>query len=102
MSLPTDPLQLAQALMRCRSVTPADGGAQLVLAAELERLGFKVTRLRFGNIDNLFAERGSTDQIFALPAIPMWCRPVPPKNGATTRSAGLSRTAFYTAAAPAT
>jgi succinyl-diaminopimelate desuccinylase len=55
----TDPLPLAQALMRCRSVTPADGGAQLVLAAELERLGFTVTRLRFGNIDNLFAERGA-------------------------------------------
>jgi len=55
----TDPLPLAQALLRCRSVTPADGGAQLVLAAELERLGFAVTRLRFGNIDNLFAERGA-------------------------------------------
>ena len=55
----TDPLPLAQALLRCRSVTPADGGAQLVLAAELERLGFTVTRLRFGNIDNLFAERGA-------------------------------------------
>jgi succinyl-diaminopimelate desuccinylase len=55
----TDPLALAQALMRCRSVTPADGGAQLLLAAELERLGFTVTRLRFGNIDNLFAERGT-------------------------------------------
>jgi succinyl-diaminopimelate desuccinylase len=55
----TDPVKLAQALMRCRSVTPADGGAQLLLAAELERLGFTVTRLRFGNIDNLFAERGA-------------------------------------------
>jgi succinyl-diaminopimelate desuccinylase len=54
-----DPLLLAQALMRCRSVTPADGGAQLVLAAELERLGFAITRLRFGHIEHLFAERGS-------------------------------------------
>jgi len=55
----TDPLPLAQALIRCRSVTPADGGAQLVLAAELEKLGFTTTRLRFGKIENLFAERGS-------------------------------------------
>jgi len=55
----TDPLPLAQALIRCPSVTPADGGAQQVLAAELERLGFTVSRLRFGNIENLFAERGS-------------------------------------------
>jgi succinyl-diaminopimelate desuccinylase len=62
MSLATDPLPLAQALLRCRSVTPADGGAQLLLAAELERLGFKVTKLRFGNIDNLFAERGPAER----------------------------------------
>jgi succinyl-diaminopimelate desuccinylase len=48
---------LAQALLRCRSVTPADGGAQAVLAARLEQLGFTVTRLRFGEIENLFAER---------------------------------------------
>jgi succinyl-diaminopimelate desuccinylase len=62
MSLATDPLPLAQALMRCRSVTPADGGAQLLLAAELERMGFSVTKLRFGNIDNLFAERGPAER----------------------------------------
>ena len=55
----SDPLPLAQALLRCRSVTPADAGAQKVLAAELERLGFSVTRLRFGKIENLYAERGS-------------------------------------------
>jgi succinyl-diaminopimelate desuccinylase len=51
------PLALAQALLRCPSVTPEDAGAQAVLAAELERLGFTVTRLRFGNIENLYAER---------------------------------------------
>ncbi len=55
----SDPVPLAQALIRCASVTPADGGAQSVLAVELERLGFTATRLRFGNIENLFAERGS-------------------------------------------
>ena len=58
MNVATDPLPLAQALIRCRSVTPADGGAQLVLAAELEKLGFSTTRLRFGKIENLYAERG--------------------------------------------
>ncbi len=57
--LPPDPLPLAQALLRCRSVTPADGGAQDVLAAALEAAGFTVTRLRFGATDNLYAERGS-------------------------------------------
>ena len=51
------PLTLAQDLLRCRSVTPADEGAQAVLAGALERLGFTVTRLRFGKIENLYAER---------------------------------------------
>ncbi len=54
-----DPLPLAQALIRCPSVTPADAGAQAILADALERLGFTVTRLRFGEIENLFARRGS-------------------------------------------
>jgi succinyl-diaminopimelate desuccinylase len=53
-----DPLPLAQALIRCASVTPADAGAQGVLAAALEALGFRVTKLRFGGIENFFAERG--------------------------------------------
>jgi succinyl-diaminopimelate desuccinylase len=53
-----DPLPLAQALIRCASVTPADAGAQDVLAAFLEPLGFSVTRLRFGVVDNLFARIG--------------------------------------------
>jgi succinyl-diaminopimelate desuccinylase len=55
----TDPLPLAQALIRCRSVTPEDAGAQAVLAAALQRLGFRVERLRFGAIENLYARIGS-------------------------------------------
>jgi succinyl-diaminopimelate desuccinylase len=55
-----DPLGLAQALIRCASVTPADDGAQSVLAAALEALGFSVTRLRFGEIENLFARIGTS------------------------------------------
>ncbi len=54
-----DPLPLAQALLRCPSVTPLDAGAQDLLAAELTGLGFSVTRLKFGAIENLFAERGT-------------------------------------------
>jgi len=53
-----DPLPLAQALIRCPSVTPVDGGAQDVLAAALETLGFQVWRLPFGTTPNLFARRG--------------------------------------------
>jgi succinyl-diaminopimelate desuccinylase len=53
-----DPLPLAQELIRCRSVTPADGGSQDVLSAALTGLGFTVHRLRYGEIENIFARIG--------------------------------------------
>ncbi len=59
----TDPVPLAQALIRCRSVTPADDGALDVVQRALEPLGFACTRLVYGpddyRVDNLFARRGS-------------------------------------------
>ncbi len=55
----SDPVPLAQDLIRCASVTPADAGAQGVLAGVLEQLGFTVTKLRFGEIENLFARIGT-------------------------------------------
>jgi succinyl-diaminopimelate desuccinylase len=59
----TDPIPLAQALIRCRSVTPADDGALDVMQRALEKLGFACTRLVFGpddyRVDNLFARRGT-------------------------------------------
>ena len=56
---PGDPVALTQALIRCASVTPADAGAQDVLAGVLQGLGFTVTRLRFGEIENIFARIGT-------------------------------------------
>ena len=55
----SDPLPLAQALIRCASVTPADAGAQAVLGDALKQLGFAVTSLRYGEIENLFARIGT-------------------------------------------
>jgi succinyl-diaminopimelate desuccinylase len=55
----SDPLPLAAALIRCASVTPADAGAQDVLADALDRLGFHVTRLPFGATPNLYARIGT-------------------------------------------
>ena len=63
---PTDPVPLAQALIRCASVTPADDGAQAVLADALERLGFRVTRLRFGATENFFARIGAAGPHFCF------------------------------------
>lgn len=62
----TDPLPLAQALLRCASVTPADAGAQDVLAEALSALGFTIHRLRFGETPNLYARLGSRGPHFCF------------------------------------
>jgi succinyl-diaminopimelate desuccinylase len=53
-----DPVFLARELVRCPSVTPADAGALDVLGGELKRLGFRVRRFRFEEVDNLYARLG--------------------------------------------
>ena len=58
------PLDLAQRLIRCPSVTPADEGALDVLQDALETLGFTCTRLPFSedgaeDVDNLYARLGT-------------------------------------------
>ncbi|MGI9373244.1 MAG: succinyl-diaminopimelate desuccinylase [Hyphomicrobiales bacterium] len=58
-----DPLATTQALIRCPSVTPEEGGALDYLQQELEKLGFACTRLPFSDestpdVDNLFARIG--------------------------------------------
>ena len=54
-----DPVALAQALIRCPSVTPADAGALSVVAGALSGLGFAVTPLEFGGTPNLHARLGT-------------------------------------------
>lgn len=55
-----DVVALTQKLIRCESVTPIDAGAIDVVIAVLEPLGFTCTKLKFGDIENLFARRGTT------------------------------------------
>ncbi|GAB0116371.1 succinyl-diaminopimelate desuccinylase [Acidisoma sp. 7E03] len=62
----TDPLPLAQALLRCASVTPADGGAMDVLGEALESLGFTLHRLTFGDTPNLYARLGTGSPHFCF------------------------------------
>ncbi len=52
-------LELAQELIRRRSVTPEDGGCQDYLASRLEKAGFRCEPMRFGEVSNLWARRGS-------------------------------------------
>ncbi|MCC1495534.1 succinyl-diaminopimelate desuccinylase [Alcanivorax sp. 1008] len=46
-------------LIRRASVTPEDAGCQQWLAEKLEALGFHCEHLRFGEVDNLWARRGT-------------------------------------------
>jgi succinyl-diaminopimelate desuccinylase len=59
-----DPVAIARDLMRCRSVTPEDGGALYYLQKVLAAAGFAVHRVTFDEpgtapIDNLYARIGT-------------------------------------------
>jgi succinyl-diaminopimelate desuccinylase len=53
-----DPVALTQDLIRRPSVTPADEGAMDVVEATLKALGFSCRRMKFGEIENLYARFG--------------------------------------------
>ncbi len=54
-----DALDLARDLIRRPSVTPADAGAMDVLEQALAALGFVCRRMKFGEIENLYARYGA-------------------------------------------
>jgi len=55
----TATLELAQALIARRSVTPDDAGCLDLIAARLAPLGFALERIDAGGVSNLWARRGS-------------------------------------------
>ena len=62
--IPTDPVALTQALIRCESVTPNEGGALTLLQNVVEPAGFQCHRLPFTepgtpDVDNLYARLGT-------------------------------------------
>jgi len=59
-------LDLTAELIRCRSLTPNDAGCQTLIAARLEQAGFTIERLRFGDVDNLWATHGSGDPVLVF------------------------------------
>ena len=66
-----NPIKLTQALVQCRSITPKDDGALLVVQDHLRALGFDCTPLLFsGNgsyeVKNLFATIGTDGPHFAF------------------------------------
>jgi succinyl-diaminopimelate desuccinylase len=67
----TDAVALAQALIRCPSVTPNEGGALQLLGALLSEAGFAVERPVFSaegtpDVENLYARIGSAAPVLAI------------------------------------
>jgi succinyl-diaminopimelate desuccinylase len=52
-------LELAKELIARKSVTPADGGCQEIVAQRLSRAGFRCEPMKFGEVANLWARRGT-------------------------------------------
>ncbi len=66
-----DPINLAARLVRCPSVTPAEGGALSLLQEVLQPLGFTCQRLTFSepeqpDVENLYARIGSGEPHFCF------------------------------------
>ena len=59
-------LDLTCDLIARASVTPGDAGCQELIAARLQRAGFAIERLRFGDVDNLWATHGNGAPVLVL------------------------------------
>jgi succinyl-diaminopimelate desuccinylase len=62
---PADPVAIARDLLRCRSVTPAEGGALALIESLLGGAGFAVERVTFAEagtapVENLYARIGDS------------------------------------------
>jgi len=53
-------------LIRRRSVTPDDAGCLPLIAERLERVGFRIEHLRYGDVDNLWATHGNAGPTLAF------------------------------------
>ncbi len=70
-NMPTDPIELTRALIRCASVTPTDGGALGLTGAALEQLGFTNHHMTFSedgtpDVSNLYARLGNCGPNFCF------------------------------------
>ncbi|MEZ0233012.1 MAG: succinyl-diaminopimelate desuccinylase [Methylophilaceae bacterium] len=59
-------LDLAKDLISRMSNTPEDAGCQELLISRLAPLGFKVERMRFGEVDNFYARRGTSSPLIVF------------------------------------
>ena len=59
-------LALTRDLIACASVTPQDAGCQSLMMTRLQQAGFAVEPLRFGEVDNFWATRGSSGPLLVF------------------------------------
>lgn len=59
-------LELTKDLLSRRSNTPDDAGCQDVMIVRLAKLDFKIERMRFGNVDNFYARRGTSGPLLVF------------------------------------
>ena len=60
----SDVLGLTSGLIRRRSLTPDDAGCQALIGERLQRAGFRIEHLRYGEVSNLWATHGSGGPVF--------------------------------------
>jgi len=59
-------LDLTLDLIRRPSVTLVDADCQTSMAERLAKIGFQIEKMRFGDVDNLWARRGSSGPLFCF------------------------------------
>ncbi len=59
-------IALLEQLIARESITPDDKGCQELMIQRLEPLGFRIERMRFGEVDNLWARRGTEGPLFVF------------------------------------
>lgn len=59
-------LDLSLQLLRQPSVTPVDHNCQNLMAERLEKIGFKIETMRFDDVDNLWARKGTEAPVFCF------------------------------------
>ncbi len=59
-------LDLSLQLLRCPSVTPDDADCQTIIANRLAKIGFVIEIMRFGDVLNLWARRGTASPLFCF------------------------------------
>jgi succinyl-diaminopimelate desuccinylase len=59
-------LDLTLDLISRPSVTPVDADCQTIMAERLAKIGFHIEKMRFGDVDNLWARRGTTAPLFCF------------------------------------